>query len=284
MHKLLAFIRSTYVVVLFIVLEVMAISYYAHSTYYTQARLLTRSNQIVGGVHEMFAGIHHYFSLKRENRSLLDYVGRLEERLSKYEQADNAARLDSYLQDVGTSQYRIAAASVIVNSINRPQNLIVVNRGRKDGIVEHMSLLSADGAMAGFVIDCTDRYAVAMSVLNTSFRASGKLADSDYFGSIYWDGTDPHTVILDELSKYAEPQPGQEVVTTGFSEHFPADVLIGWVESAELNPTKTAYKVRVRLAAEMSQLSDVILVENRDRQEIRDLQESEKVEQSIRVN
>lgn len=271
-------------VVLFIVLEVMAISYYAHSTYYTQARLLTRSNQIVGGVHEMFAGIHHYFSLKRENRSLLDYVGRLEERLSKYEQADNAARLDSYLQDVGTSQYRIAAASVIVNSINRPQNLIVVNRGRKDGIVEHMSLLSADGAMAGFVIDCTDRYAVAMSVLNTSFRASGKLADSDYFGSIYWDGTDPHTVILDELSKYAEPQPGQEVVTTGFSEHFPADVLIGWVESAELNPTKTAYKVRVRLAAEMSQLSDVILVENRDRQEIRDLQESEKVEQSIRVN
>ena len=107
---------------------------------------------------------------------------------------------------------------------------------------------------------------------------------SDYFGSIYWDGADPHTVVLDELSKYADPQPGQEVVTTGFSQYFPADVLIGWVESAELNETRTAFKVRVRLAAEMSRLTDVILVENRDLTEIRDLQNSEKVEQHTRLN
>ena len=40
MRKLLEFIRSVYVVVLFVVLEAIAISYYAHSTYYTQARLL----------------------------------------------------------------------------------------------------------------------------------------------------------------------------------------------------------------------------------------------------
>ena len=42
-------------------------------------------------------------------------------------------------------------------------------------------------------------------------------------------------------------------------------------------------KVRVRLAAEMSRLTDVILVENRDLTEIRDLQNSEKVEQHTRL-
>ena len=63
-----------------------------------------------------------------------------------------------------------------------------------------------------------------------------------------------------------------------------SDVLIGWVESAELNETRTAFKVRVRLAAEMSRLTDVILVENRDLTEIRDLQNSEKVEQHTRLN
>ena len=57
MRKLLEFIRSVYVVVLFVVLEAIAISYYAHSTYYTQARLLARSNQLVGGVHGLFAGV-----------------------------------------------------------------------------------------------------------------------------------------------------------------------------------------------------------------------------------
>ena len=191
---------------------------------------------------------------------------------------------DSYMQDVGISKYRVITASVISNTVNRAQNLVVLNRGRRDGVAEEMALLASDGSMAGYVVDCTERYSVAMSVLNTSFRASGKLVGADYFGSIYWDGADPHTVVLDELSKYADPQPGQEVVTTGFSQYFPADVLIGWVESAELNETRTAFKVRVRLAAEMSRLTDVILVENRDLTEIRDLQNSEKVEQHTRLN
>ena len=272
MRKLLEFIRSIYVMVLFVVLEAIAVGYYAHSTYYTQARLLARSNQVVGGVHGVFAGIRHYFSLGRENRDLLAHVAEMKERLAVYEEAETAARLDSYMQDVGISKYRVITASVISNTVNRAQNLVVLNRGRRDGVAEEMALLASDGSMAGYVVDCTERYSVAMSVLNTSFRASGKLVGADYFGSIYWDGADPHTVVLDELS------------TTGFSQYFPADVLIGWVESAELNETRTAFKVRVRLAAEMSRLTDVILVENRDLTEIRDLQNSEKVEQHTRLN
>ena len=235
-------------------------------------------------MHGLFAGIGHYFTLGRENRMLLTRVTQLEERLAQYEEAATAERLDSYMQDIGESKYRFATASVVANTVNRAQNLITVNRGHRDGVVEEMAVLSPDGAMAGYIVACTERYSVAMSVLNTSFRASGKLVGADYFGSIYWDGADPHTVVLDELSKYADPQPGQEVVTTGFSQYFPADVLIGWVESAELNETRTAFKVRVRLAAEMSRLTDVILVENRDLTEIRDLQNSEKVEQHTRLN
>ncbi len=282
MRKLLEFIRSTYVVVLFVVLEAIAISYYAHSTYYTQARLLARSNQVVGGVHGLFAGIRHYFSLGRENRNLLAYVAELKERLAMSEEIGDVVRLDSYMQELGASKYRVMTASVISNTVNRAQNLIVLNRGRRDGVVEEMALLASDGSMAGYVVDCSERYSVVMSVLNTSFRASGKLVGDDYFGSIYWDGVDPHTVVLDELSKYAEPQPGQEVVTTGFSQYFPADVLIGWVESASLNETRTAYTVRVRLAAEMSRLNEVVLVGNRDFYEIRNLQQSEQIEQHTR--
>lgn len=283
MRKLIEFIRSTYVVVLFVVLEVLAVSYYAHSTCYAQARLLARSNQIAGGVRGLFAGVRHYFSLGAENRALLDRVTQLEERLAQYEEVVNAARLDSCLQGVGESKYRFAVASVVSNSINRQQNLITLNRGRRDGVEAEMAVLSPDGAMVGYVVDCTERYAVAMSVLNTSFRASGKLADSNYFGSIYWDGLDPHVVVLGELSKYAEPHEGDEVVTTGFSEYFPEDVLIGWVESAELDETRTSYTVRVRLAAEISRLADVVLVGNRDLNEIRDLQQSEQIEQHTRM-
>ena len=136
MRKLFEFIRSVYVVVLFVALEVAAISYYAHSTHYTQARLLARSNQVAGGVHGFFAGIRRYFSLGHENRLLLGRVAQLEE------------RLDSYMQDIGESKYRFVTASVVANTVNRAQNLITLNRGRQDGVVEEMAVLSPDGAMA----------------------------------------------------------------------------------------------------------------------------------------
>ena len=62
-------------------------------------------------------------------------------------------------------------------------------------------------------------------------------------------------------------------MTTGFSQYFPADVLIGWVESASLNETRTAYDVRIRLAADMTALHDVVLVKNQDYNEQRQLEE-----------
>lgn len=41
--------------------------------------------------------------------------------------------------------------------------------------------------------------------------------------------------------------------------------------------------MRVRLAAEMSRLTDVVLVGNRDLYEIRELQQSEQIEQHTRL-
>lgn len=282
MRKLIEFIRSVYVVVLFVVLEAVAVSYYARSTHYTQARLLSQSNRVAGGMHGFFAGVRRYFTLGGENRLLLARVAELEERLARYEEAQTAERLDGYLADIGESKYHFATAAVVSNTVNRTQNLLTLNRGRRDGVVEEMSVLSPDGAMVGYVVDCTERYSVALSVLNTSFRASGRIAGTDYFGSIYWDGVDQSVVVLGDVSKYADPEPGQEVVTTGFSQYFPEDVLIGWVEDARMNETRTAYTVRVRLAAEISRQTDVILVCNRDLYEIRDLQQSEQVEQHTR--
>lgn len=282
MHKLFEFIRSVYVGVLFVVLEIIAVSYYARSSYYTQARLLTYSNEVGGGVHSAFAGVRHFFTLGSENRALLARLAVMEERLSKYQEAETMERLDSYMSDIAESKFRATIAAIVGNTVNRSQNLITLNRGRSSGVVPNMAVLAPDGSMVGYVVDCTERYAVAMSVLNTSFRASGRLAGTDYYGMIYWDALDQHVVVLSELSKYSDPQPGQEVVATGFSQYFPADILIGWVESAEMNETRTAYTVRVRLAAEMSSLHDVILVENRDMNEIRDLESSDKVQEQTR--
>ncbi|MDE5814765.1 MAG: rod shape-determining protein MreC [Alistipes sp.] len=295
MYKLIEFIRSIYVVVLFIAIEAIAIGHYARSTHYARARLLAKATQVVGAGHDALAGIRRYFRLERENRDLIEYTARLQQRLSAYETADKtlfaitaeAPATDSLANDASETpdairrilndpQYRTLTAAVISSTISKPENFFVLNRGTRDGVKREMAVISASGAIVGYVVHCTKGYSIALSVLSSSFRTSGMLSGSTYRGSIYWDGADPHTVLMGDLSKYADPQPGREIETNG-SLFFPDGVKIGRILDAQLDETGTTYTVRVELDARLSGLSHVILVENRDLDEIHSLMQSDSI-------
>ncbi|MCM1301319.1 MAG: rod shape-determining protein MreC [Alistipes senegalensis] len=302
MYKLIEFIRSIYVVVLFVAIEAIAIGHYARSTHYARARLLAKATQVVGAGHDALAGIRSYFRLERENRDLLEYTARLQERLSAYETAakadlplptaavpptsDSLAPVASEIPEairrvLQDPQYRTLTASIVSSTINKPENFLVLNRGTRDGVKREMAVISSNGAIVGYVVHCTKGYAIALSVLSSSFRTSGMLSGSTYRGSIYWDGADPHTVLMGDLSKYADPQPGREIETNG-SLFFPDGVKIGRILDAELDETGTTYTARVELDACLSGLSHVILVENRDLDEIHSLMQSDSINRYIR--
>lgn len=257
MIKLVLFLKKIYVLLLFIVLEFLALHYYANSTSYTKAKLLTVSNSLVGGVYSLFSDIGHYFTLKRDNRVLLDEVTELRNRLAAYEVSDST--LVRKIPEGELNAYQYTSAHVVNNSITRQENYFTLNKGLRDGVEADMAVLSPDGCMAGYVLSCSDRFAVCISALNRNFRTSGRLKGENYFGSVYWDGLDHQYVILTEIPKYAELAKGDTIVTTDYSAIFPPDMMIGTVEDWTLN-NATFYDVRVRLAAPIASLTDVLLV------------------------
>ncbi len=160
MQKLFEFIRSVYVAVLFILFEVLALNHYAQSNAYTQARLLTRSNQVVGGVQGLFTRVRHFCSLGSENRRLSERIISLEEELARYRAAENEGRLEVLADAADTLPYFYTTAQVTASSINRSRHFIVIDRGAKEGVESDMALLAANGAMAGYIVSVSKNYAV----------------------------------------------------------------------------------------------------------------------------
>lgn len=271
MLKLVEFIKKVYLPLLFIVMETVAVHYYANSSSYTEARLLAVSNRMVGGVYGSIAGVGEYFGLRGRNRMLSDEVARLNNELTRYRENEIYRSLDSLAADIET-KYNYLTARVIRNTVGRQHNFLTLNRGLLDGVEADMAVLTPDGAMVGYVVSCSERYAVCISILNTDFNASGKLAGDGHSGSIYWDGRDAHRVQMRELSKYAPVDAGDTVVSTGFSHFFPEDVRIGYVERFEVDEPTSSLNLTLRLAADMSRLKDVLLVKNIDLYEIRALE------------
>ena len=63
-----------------------------------------------------------------------------------------------------------------------------------------------------------------------------------------------------DLSVYSEPKRGMPVEVR--SERLPEGVLIGHIEDFKLNNTQTAYSATIVIAAKMSMLDTVLIVEN----------------------
>ncbi|MBQ5704709.1 MAG: rod shape-determining protein MreC [Alistipes sp.] len=279
MYKLIEFIRRIYVVLLFILIETIALNYYARSSFYTQAKILAHANSVTGALQQSIFSLRHYFTLSSENEMLAQRVAELENTLTIYREQERQMQTDTLTMAAmdstmlaSLSQYRYTTARVISNTINSSHNFITLNRGRQHGVLVDMAVVTPDGAMVGYVLECSERYSIVMPMLNTEFRTSGKISGDEHFGSISWDGTSPHRVQMSELTKYSEFEIGDEVIASGLSQYFPEGVRIGYVESLKENENHTSYDVEIRLAADMTRLSNVILIENTNYTEIYELE------------
>lgn len=279
MRRLLEFIRSTYVFLIFVAIEAAALNHYAHSSVYARATLLARAASVTGAVNKRFSEVKHYFSLAGENDQLLSRVAELENRIAAYEAADpergmltGAEDTDGAADDGLLAKYAYTTASVVSLSVNKQNNFIIVDKGMDDGVRTSMAVVSPGGSMVGYVVGCSNRYASVMPVINRAFRSSGMLRGGGNYGSIEWDGRGARKARLLNLLKYANPEVGDTVVSTGHSDIFPQGIVIGRVRSMELNDLQTAYNLDIELATDFTALHRVIIIDNRDLGEIQYLQ------------
>lgn len=272
MIKFYLFIKRIHFVLIFIILESLALRYYANSTAYSKVKMATASNYVVGTIHSQLSGINNYFHLKKENLQLINQVAELQNQIDQYKGMQSGVLMpdSAYLQTFNISGYEYFPVTVVNNHITNQHNYITINRGAKDGITPEMAILSA-GSIAGYVIGCSDNYAVCMSVLNVDFNTSGKIKGSDYFGSIRWDGLSYEYLTLTEISKYAVINKGDSVLTTNYSSIFPPDVMIGTVEDFELQ-NNIYYEVKVKIQANMASLNNVLAVKYVDLEERKQLE------------
>jgi len=157
-------------------------------------------------------------------------------------------------------------AKVIHNSVNLSANYIFINRGRNQGITAQMGVISP-GGVVGQVVNVTDDYAAVMSLLNKNFKVSAKLKNSNYFGTLSWEGKNTSLAKLRVIPKHVKINIGDTVVTSGYSELFPENVIVGKVSHVNAEPEENFLDIDVTLSTNMNNISYVYVVNNLKRKE-----------------
>ena len=269
MYNLVRFLVRYHLFFFFLLLEGFCFYLIYQNSHYHQASFVNMANSANGRVYKSYSGVTDYLYLKKFADSLVKENASLHARLmdSKNDtitvQKEQMDTLSKKMEQV----YTYTAAKVIRNSVNQSSNYIYINRGRNQGITPQMGVIDPSGVV-GQVVNVTDDYAAVMSLLNKKFQVSVKLKHTNYFGPLSWEGKNTTMAKLKEIPKHVKLKVGDTLVTSGYSELFPENVMVGTVKHMNAEPEENFLDIDVALSTNMNNLSYVYVVTNLKKKEL----------------
>lgn len=267
MRNLLDFLRNYHHWFLFAFLEVIsALMLFKYNSYQGSVWLST-ANSFVGKVYEVESEISSFFSMKKENEELTLRNFYLERQVDQLRRLYTDLTKDTTVQERNElrflSQYKLIPAKVVDNSVNRPDNLMTINKGKVDGVEVDMGVACGNG-IVGIVYLVSDHYSVVIPALNTaSSRISCAIRNRDYFGYLHWTGGDPMTAYVEDIPRHAKFRKEEWIVTSGYSSIFPPGILVGKIEKVFNSNDGLSYKLQIRLSTDFSCIRDVVVINDK---------------------
>jgi rod shape-determining protein MreC len=196
-------------------------------------------------------------TLRREN----------EELTVRQQQAGAIARENDQLRAlVGWQRqqpWKLKLASVVLRDPANWWRTVQIDLGRRDGLVENLPVLTADG-LVGRVSSVGYTRSQVVLIEDPGCRVSARVVNPAHDLGIISSGGPLENSLVDltYLSGNANLKPGQEVVTSGEGGIFPAGIPIGQVADSSHAEFGLYTDARVRLSADLGALDQVWVLLN----------------------
>ena len=217
-----------------------------------------------------------YIALKKANQILSEENARLSNRLpSAFMRTDTA---QFFVNDsLFRQQYQYVSATVISNTVNRRNNYMKINKGRKHGLRPDMAVLAPNG-VAGQIIEVSQNFSSVMSMLNSNTRVNAKMKNSNQTGSLFWPGHDYRFGKLVDIPSHVSIHIGDTVITSGYSHIFPEGQMLGTVEELNHAPGGNFWDITLRFSVDYNSLQYVYVVKNLMKDELLQLEKKQLTE------
>lgn len=263
-----ALVRIAINIVVFIALEVLCLVMIAGNSVVQRYKILGAIREAQSFIWQRTSEIGSYFSLKKDNRLLVQENVDLQRQLNEYKAL--AVKPDSAIVHL-PGLYSYMAADIVKSTRGKQHNYMLIDKGSRAGVSEGMGVITANGVV-GVIDAVSDNYSYVISFLNTEQSVSARLTKSDHFGLLRWEGVNPHKASLTEISLNCGAAVGDTVATSGHSSIFPADIPIGVI--SKIKPVSGLYlSLEIDMFQDFSKLRHVYIVANKDRKEIEELEE-----------
>lgn len=267
MKNLVLFLWKNNFTIVFLLLQVFCFYLIIQNSKYHNAAWYNSSNRVSGDIMSAVSSVTQYLNLKNSNRALADENALLKSMIA----ALSVDSIPRFRNPDSTGKYIFHSARVVNNSFIRRNNYLTIDKGSLDSIRPEMGVIGPNG-IVGQVKDVSPHYATVISLLHKNSRISAGFKNSRFFGSLTWPGMNPREALLSDIARHVKFSKGDTIVTTAYSALFPEGIPVGTVKDFEARDGSSFYSITIELSTDFTNLHYVYAVENKHREEIKNLE------------
>lgn len=271
MQQIISFLYKNKYILLFLLLELMAVFFTIQSHSYHKSKFVNSSNFITGGIYNKMNNFKELILLKKDNKRLAEENVHLKNLLYLQNKSTNQINLEIIDTINFYQKFNFIAAKVINNEFRKNNNYLTINKGIIDGIKTDFGVINNKGII-GITKSISKHYTTVLSILNVNSRINVKLTNSNHFGSLSWNNKAYNTVQLLDLPFQSIIKVGDTIITGGKSTIFPEGILVGTIKDFKTKNNNYEY-INITLFNDMSSIGYVEIINNFDKKEIKSLEE-----------
>ncbi|MDA8951465.1 rod shape-determining protein MreC [Flavobacteriaceae bacterium] len=274
MQQLIYFIQKYRYFLFFLFLELIAFQLIINNLNFHNSKFINSASSITGDFYKKTNSIRDYFQLDIENKELLNENLILKNKLERLSQKIDTVAVTKIFEKTNASQrYSYLQGRIEKNQFRNNYNFLTINLGKKDSITPEMGVINSKGIL-GIVENVLHRYSRVRSILNKSSKINAKLKNSNYFGTLTWDGFDYNITQLLDIPRQAKLKVGDTIITGGMSSIFPEGIPIGSIDTI-VNGVSIKRVINIKLFNDMSSLKNIYVVKDFDKQQLMNLEKTE---------
>jgi rod shape-determining protein MreC len=274
MQQLIYFIQKYRYFLFFLLLELIAFQLIINNLSFHNSKFINSASTITGGFYNKTNSISDYFQLDTENKELLNENLILRNKLEKLSQNIDTIAVTKIFEKTKLRQrYLYFKGRIEKNQFRNNYNFLTINLGSKDSVRKEMGIINSKGIL-GITENVLHNYSRVRSILNKNSKINAKLKNSNYFGTLTWDGFDYNITQLLDIPRQAVLKVGDTIITGGMSSIFPEGIPIGRVDNI-VNGASIKRIINIQLFNDMSSLKNIYVVKDFDKQQLMNLEKTD---------
>lgn len=270
MRNLIAFLRRFRLFLIFIVLQVFALTMLFNMSEYANLQFMSTTSSVNATIFTWRRSVDKHFYLETQNQRLARENAYLRALLKTSNYQIERDRI--YIQDTTYKRkYTYIPGTVIQSTYDKRNNYMTVDVGAIHGVKRGDGVISTAGVV-GLVHMVSDNYCLVKTVLSKNINLDVMLEKNGAFGLLKWDQESPRVVQVEGISSDIYFKKWSKVVTRGYSGVFPKGIPVGIVKMRKHMEDRPQWEVNVLLTTDFRTIQQVYIVRNNQIDEIRDIQ------------